>query len=59
MPAIFNSRTSCWVADVTVRLWDGVFRERIYSGNGCPLVSGAKGNAASPTRNTRHMVTPA
>jgi len=32
---------------------------RPYSGNGCPLVSGANGKAARPTRNTRHMVTPA
>ena len=30
-----------------------------YSGSGCPLVSGANGKAAKPTRNTRHMVTPA
>ena len=30
-----------------------------YSGNGCPFVSGANGKAARPTRNTRHMVTPA
>ena len=30
-----------------------------YSGSGFPLVSGAKGNAASPTKKTRHMVTPA
>jgi hypothetical protein len=33
--------------------------EMLYSGSGFPLVSGANGNAASPTRNTRHMVTPA
>ena len=30
-----------------------------YSGSGRPLVSGAKGSAARPTRKTRHMVTPA
>jgi len=30
-----------------------------YSGSGRPFVSGANGSAARPTRNTRHMVTPA
>ena len=30
-----------------------------HSGNGSSLVSGANGNATSPTRNTAHMVTPA
>ena len=30
-----------------------------YSGSGFPFVSGANGSAARPTRNTRHMVTPA
>jgi len=30
-----------------------------YSGSGTPLVSGANGSGASPSRNTRHMVTPA
>ena len=31
----------------------------IYSGSGLPLVSGANGSAARPTRKTRHIVTPA
>ena len=31
----------------------------LHSGRGCPLVSGAHGSAARPTRNTRHIVTPA
>ena len=30
-----------------------------HSGSGLPLVSGANGNAAKPTKNTRHIVTPA
>jgi hypothetical protein len=30
-----------------------------YSGSGRPFVSGANGSAAKPTRNTRHIVTPA
>jgi hypothetical protein len=34
-------------------------RRPLYSGSGFPLVSGANGSAASPTRNTRHIVTPA
>jgi len=30
-----------------------------YSGSGWPLVSGANGSAARPTRKTAHMVMPA
>ena len=31
----------------------------LYSGSGLPFVSGAKGRASRPTRNTEHIVMPA
>ena len=34
-------------------------RRGSYSGNGCPLVSGAKGSAAKPIKNTADIVIPA
>lgn len=36
-----------------------LFHRWSYSGSGRPLVSGAKGSAASPIRNTKLIVTPA
>lgn len=42
------------------KLNDCVFNaERCYSGKGWRFISGAKGAAASPTKKTGHMETPA
>jgi hypothetical protein len=54
-----------WWGMLHVAQWWGMLqlanaRERApYSGSGFPLVSGANGSAARPTRKTRLMVTPA
>src|SRR6476620_11556860 len=47
-----NCRKSSELKILNVRVTD-------YSGSGFPLVSGANGRAAKPTRKTRLMVTPA
>ena len=57
--ARFHAENEANVASFDADACSAGSKDLAYSGNGWPLVSGAKGRARRPTRKTAHIATPA